>query len=150
MIFEEGGLKSAGLTRCSEIPSNLVLKKVSAKIWLPVLTVTWGIITVCLGFVRGYGSFIAVRALLGFAEGGLVPGMILYLTTFYNRGELALRIGLFYTAASLSGAFGGLLARGLSAIGPAGGLAGWRWIMIMEGIIVSTKDTVVILFGVGY
>ncbi|CEJ94454.1 Putative Major facilitator superfamily transporter [[Torrubiella] hemipterigena] len=119
----------------SELPSNLVLKKLSAKLWLPVLTVTWGIITVALGFVRGYGSFIAVRALLGFAEGGLVPGMILYLTTFYSRGELALRFGLFYTAASLSGAFGGLLARGLSAIGPAGGIAGWRWILIMEGII---------------
>ncbi|TQS32753.1 hypothetical protein Golomagni_06924 [Golovinomyces magnicellulatus] len=91
----------------SEIPSNLVLKKISAKIWLPVMTVAWGIVTVGLGFVRGYGSFIAVRAILGLAEGGLLPGFILYLSGLYNRGELALRIGIFYTAASLSGAFGG-------------------------------------------
>jgi MFS family permease len=55
----------------------------------------------------------------------------------YTRGEMALRIGLFYTSASLSGAFGGLLARGLSSIGTAGGLTGWRWIFVIEGLIVS-------------
>jgi MFS family permease len=79
----------------------------------------------CLGFVRSFGSFVTVRALLGIAEGGLLPGMVLYLSHFYKRTELALRIGIFYTAASLSGAFGGLLARGLNAIGPSGGLEGY-------------------------
>lgn len=72
------------------------------------MTVAWGIVTVGLGFVRGYSSFIAVRAILGLTEGGLLPGFILYLSGLYNRGELALRIGIFYTAASLSGAFGGM------------------------------------------
>jgi len=91
----------------------------------------------CLGFVRSFGSFFAVRAVLGVAEGGLLPGMVLYLSALYTRQEMALRIGIFYTAASLSGAFGGLLARGLSAIGPRGGLEGWRWIFIIEGLIVS-------------
>ncbi|KAJ5847110.1 hypothetical protein N7534_010779 [Penicillium rubens] len=106
---------------CSELPSNLVLKKASPKIWLPFLTGIWGIITMCLGFVQNFAGFVAVRALLGIAEGGLLPGMVLYLSSFYKRGDLALRIGLFYTAASLSGAFGGLLARGLAEIGPRGG-----------------------------
>lgn len=109
---------------CSEVPSNLILKKASPKIWLPSLAAVWGIITMCLGFVHNYASFVAVRALLGIAEGGLLPGMVcgllgelklvlsdylqvLYLSSFYRRGDLALRIGLFYTAASLSGAFGG-------------------------------------------
>ncbi|KAL0933722.1 major facilitator superfamily transporter [Colletotrichum truncatum] len=119
----------------SELPSNLVLKKVSPRIWLPFLTIAWGIVTMCLGFVRNYGSFVAVRAILGMTEGGLLPGMVLYLSGLYTRGELALRIGIFYTAASLSGAFGGLLARGLSAIGPKGNLEGWRWIFIIEGLI---------------
>lgn len=91
----------------SELPSNLVLKKVSPKIWLPVLASAWGIVTMCLGFVRNYASFMAVRAILGVCEGGLLPGMVLYLSGLYTRGELALRIGIFYTAASLSGAFGG-------------------------------------------
>lgn len=107
----------------------------SPKIWLPLLTSVWGILTMCLGFVHGFGSFVAVRALLGVAEGGLLPGMVLYLSHFYKRTELAVRIGIFYTAASLSGAFGGLLARGLSAIGHRGGLEGWRWIFVIEGLI---------------
>lgn len=60
----------------SELPSNLVLKKMSPKIWLPLLTVAWGVLTMCLGFVKNFGSFVAVRALLGIAEGGLLPGMV--------------------------------------------------------------------------
>ena len=113
------------------------MKRISPRIWLPLLTVAWGIVAMCLGFVRGHASFVAVRAVLGITEGGLLPGMVLYLSGLYTRAELALRIGIFYTAASLSGAFGGLLARGLAAIGPAGGLVGWRWIFIVEGLIVS-------------
>lgn len=100
----------------------------------------------CLGFVRSYGSFVAVRAVLGLTEGGLLPGMILYLSGLYTRGELALRIGIFYTAASLSGAFGGLLARGLSAIGPRGGLEGWRWIFIIEGLLTVVCGLVALVF----
>jgi hypothetical protein len=60
----------------SELPSNLVLKKMSPKIWLPLLTAVWGVLTMCLGFVRNFASFVTVRALLGVAEGGLLPGMV--------------------------------------------------------------------------
>lgn len=60
----------------SELPSNLLIKKVSPRIWLPLLTAVWGTLTMCLGFVHGFGSFVAVRALLGIAEGGLLPGMV--------------------------------------------------------------------------
>jgi sugar phosphate permease len=60
----------------SEVPSNLVLKKISPKIWLPLLTIVWGIITMCIGFVRSFAGFVAVRALLGLAEGGLLPGIV--------------------------------------------------------------------------
>lgn len=100
----------------------------------------------CLGFVRSFGAFVAVRAILGLTEGGLLPGMILYLSGLYTRGEMALRIGIFYTAASLSGAFGGLLARGLSAIAPRGGLEGWRWIFIIEGLLTVVCGLVAYAF----
>jgi MFS family permease len=60
----------------SELPSNLVLKKVSPKIWLPLLTILWGIVTMCLGFVQNYAGFVAVRAILGVTEGGLLPGIV--------------------------------------------------------------------------
>jgi MFS family permease len=63
----------------------------------------------CLGFVHNFASFFAVRALLGLAEGGLLPGIVLYLSGMYTRREMAVRIGVFYTAASLSGAFGGMI-----------------------------------------
>ncbi|BCR87724.1 putative MFS transporter [Aspergillus chevalieri] len=122
----------------SELPSNLILKKASPRIWLPLITALWGVMTMCLGFVRNFAGFVAVRCLLGAFEGGLLPGMVLYLSFFYRRSDLALRIGLFYTAASLSGAFGGLLARGLAEIGPRGGLEGWRWIFIIEGLLTVT------------
>ena len=119
----------------AELPSNLVLKKLTPSIWLAALTAAWGIVGMCLGFVRNYADFLIVRAFLGITEGGLLPGMVLYLSSMYTRQELALRIGLFYTTASLSGAFGGLLARGLSAIPTTSTVdASWRWIMIIEGL----------------
>ncbi|KAI1775860.1 MFS general substrate transporter [Hypoxylon cercidicola] len=121
----------------SEIPSNLILKKLTPGIWLPCLTFLWGISAMCLGFVQNFAGFVGVRALLGLTEGGLLPGIVLYLSTVYTRGELALRIGIFYTAASLSGAFGGLLARGISEIGTGGGLNSWRWIFVLEGLFTA-------------
>jgi MFS family permease len=130
----------------SEIPSNLVLKKFSPSVWLPLLTFTWGLITMCLGFVQNFAGFSVVRALLGLAEGGLLPGMVLYLSTLYKREEMALRIGLFYTTASLSGAFGGLLARGIASIGHAGGLSSWRWIFVIEGMLTSIVGLVTYFF----
>ncbi|KAI4603781.1 hypothetical protein KJ359_003601 [Pestalotiopsis sp. 9143b] len=121
----------------SEVPSNLVLKRVTPSIWLPVLAFAWGTTAMCLGFVQNFAGFVAVRAILGATEGGLLPGMILYLSGIYRREELALRIGLFYTAASLSGAFGGLLAYGISQIGTRGGLSSWRWIFVIEGLLTA-------------
>jgi MFS family permease len=119
----------------SEIPSNIILKKITPKIWLPTLTFSWGLMCMALGFVKNYTGFVTVRALLGLTEGGLFPGSILYLSTMYRREDLALRIGLFYSAAGLAGAFGGLLARGLSSIGDRGGFQRWRWILIIEGLM---------------
>lgn len=62
--------------RDSEIPSNLIMKKISPKIWLPALTVMWGLVTMCLGFVHNYTGFVVVRAVLGITEGGLLPGIV--------------------------------------------------------------------------
>lgn len=122
----------------AELPSNLVLKRLTPSVWLAFLTFCWGIVGMCLGFVRNYAGFLIVRAFLGLTEGGLLPGMVLYLASMYTRAELALRIGLFYTTASLSGAFGGLLARGLNEIPTTSTVdAGWRWIMIIEGVLTA-------------
>ncbi|KAI1637862.1 major facilitator superfamily domain-containing protein [Biscogniauxia mediterranea] len=121
-----------------EIPSNLILRKLTPSIWLPCLAFFWGIIAMSTGFIKNFAQFAAVRALLGLCEGGLLPGMILYLSSIYTRGELAIRIGIFYTSASLSGAFSGLLARGISELGGRGGLSSWRWIFVICGCFTST------------
>ncbi|KAI0967220.1 major facilitator superfamily domain-containing protein [Xylaria arbuscula] len=122
----------------SEIPSNLILKKVTPSVWLPCLAFFWGIVAMSTGFIKIYPQFVAIRALLGLCEGGLLPGMILYLSSIYTRAELAIRIGIFYTSASLSGAFSGLLARAISDLGGKGGLSSWRWIFIIFGLFSST------------
>ncbi|KAL4944190.1 major facilitator superfamily domain-containing protein [Aspergillus oleicola] len=100
----------------SELPSDLVLKRMTPKFWLPFLVFPTGIIMMRIGFVKMYAQFVVVRALLGTAEGGLYPGSLLFLSTLYTCEELALRVRNFYSSVSLSGAFCGLLARGFSAV----------------------------------
>lgn len=110
------------------------------------MVVTWGIVSMCLGFVQTFAQFVVVRALLGAAQGGFLPGVVLYLSSMYTRGELTLRLGLFYSACTLSGAFSGLLARAVALI-PCSDMAclsPWRWIFIIEGLIS------VVLGGVAY
>lgn len=88
----------------------------------------------CTGFVQSYGSLITVRLILGMLEAGLFPGLNVYLTFFYTKRELALRVGYLFVSAAVAGALGGLLAYGIGHMGGLAGLAGWRWIMIIEGL----------------
>lgn len=90
--------------------------------------------TTLSGLVENFAGLVAVRFVLGACEGGILPGIILYLSTIYKRHELQLRVGVFYASASLSGAFGGLLATAIIKMDGVGNLAGWRWIFILEGI----------------
>jgi MFS family permease len=117
-----------------EVPSNLVMKKVKPNRWIPFLVGTWGAVTTFTAFVHNYGGLIAIRLVLGLCEGGLLPGIILYLSTIYKPHELQLRVGIFYASASLSGAFGGLLATAILNMDGIGNLAGWRWIFVLEGL----------------
>lgn len=118
----------------SEIPSNLVLKKLRPSRWIAFITTAWGIIATLTGIVQSYGGLIACRLLLGAVEGGLFPGMAIYLTFFYTKRELALRIGYLFVSAALAGACGGLLAYAIGHMDGIAGQRGWRWIMILEGI----------------
>jgi MFS family permease len=113
----------------ADVSSNLFLKKATPRLWLSLLAILWGISVMCVGFVRNFAGFVVVRCLLGIFEGGLYPGSLLYLSTMYTREELALRVGIFYSSASLFGAFGGLLASGLSHVPTTSVVdAGWRWV----------------------
>jgi MFS family permease len=109
---------------CYDVPSNLVIKHLKAGYYLPGLLIAWGLVSMCTGFVKSYAGLLVARFFLGLTEGGLLGGMLVYLAMFYRRHQLLYRITLFYCAAPLSGAFGGLLATGLAQI-HSGGYNGW-------------------------
>ncbi|KAL8730748.1 MAG: hypothetical protein Q9181_004554 [Wetmoreana brouardii] len=118
----------------SELPSNLVLKKFTPSRWISFITTSWGIIATLTGVTQSYGGLIACRLLLGLVEGGLFPGAAVYLTFFYTKRELALRIGYLFVSAAIAGALGGLLGYGIGFMDGVGGQRGWRWILIIEGL----------------
>lgn len=117
-----------------EVPSNLVLKLFTPRRWLAFITTAWGIIATLTGLVNSYGALLACRLLLGAVEAGLFPGLTVYLTFFYTKRELALRVGYLFVSAAVAGALGGLLAYGIGHMDGLHGMSGWRWIMIIEGI----------------
>ncbi|KAJ0299788.1 hypothetical protein COL516b_008905 [Colletotrichum fioriniae] len=117
-----------------EVPSNLILKLLTPRRWIAFITVSWGIIATLTGLVNSYGALIACRLLLGVVEAGLFPGLNVYLTFFYSKHELALRVGYLFVSAAIAGGLGGLLAYGIGHMEGVAGLSGWRWIMIIEGL----------------
>lgn len=122
-----------------EVPSNIMLKHFGPRFYLPGLVVGFGLVSLCTAFVASYPGLLVLRAILGAFEGGAMPGMAFYLSTFYKRKELLFRVGIFISSASLAGAFGGLLATGLSRV-PEWGTAAmpihtWRNIFFFEGLI---------------
>ncbi|KAF8883084.1 MFS general substrate transporter [Gymnopilus junonius] len=117
-----------------ECPANLVLKRFHPSRWLPGITIVWGIVMTTMGLVKNYPQLVGVRVCLGVAEAGLFPGVVYYLSLWYPRHKLQVRIGLFYGAATVAGAFSGLLAFGISFMSGTRNLLGWSWIFILEGI----------------
>ncbi|KAI0148527.1 major facilitator superfamily domain-containing protein [Xylariaceae sp. FL1272] len=117
-----------------ELPSNLVLKRFTPQRWLSFIVLVWGILALATGFIHNYGSLVALRLLLGAFEAGLFPGLNVYLTFFYTKRELAMRVGYLFVSAAVAGALGGLLAYGIGHLDGVSGMSGWRWIMIIEGI----------------
>ncbi|KAL5530811.1 hypothetical protein ACEPAF_7069 [Sanghuangporus sanghuang] len=118
----------------TELPSNLVLRKLGPRYVMPTLLTIWGLICTLQGLVTNYAGLVCARAFLGLVEGPMFPGIVLYLSGFYTRRQLSLRIAMFFSAASLSGAFSGLLAAAIMNMDGINGRPGWAWIFILEGI----------------
>ncbi|KAI0428811.1 major facilitator superfamily domain-containing protein [Xylaria sp. FL1042] len=125
-----------------EVPSNLLLKRLRPSRWLPFIMVAWGTVLTLMGIVQSFKGLLSTRLFLGVTEAGLYPGCAYYLTMWYCRREIQLRQAMFFSAASIAGAFSGLLAYAIAKLDGLGGLEGWRWIFILEGIA-----TVVIAFA---
>jgi len=117
-----------------EIPSNLLLHKVGARIWIARILISWGIVAILTGFVQTAGHLYVARLFLGIAEAGYFPGILLYLTYWFRRRDLGHAIALFMTAnavANITGApISGIILDKIHWLG----VASWRWLLILEGI----------------
>jgi MFS family permease len=121
-----------------EIPAALMVKRIGANTLLPVMATLWGIITTLQGLVTSYSGLLVARFFLGLVEGGLIPGVVLVMSRFYKRDQIQLRFALFFTAASLTGAFSGLLASAILGMDGRAGHKGWQWIFILvRNIFIS-------------
>jgi ACS family tartrate transporter-like MFS transporter len=116
-----------------EVPSNLILERVGARRWIARIMVTWGVISAATAFVTGPASFMTMRFLLGVAEAGFFPGILLYLTYWFPASERAKVVGLFMVALPLSGLIGSPLSAELMRLNGLG-LEGWQWMLIIEGV----------------
>ncbi len=117
-----------------EIPSNLILRRVGARRWIARIMISWGVTAAAMMFVRGATSFHALRFMLGVTEAGFFPGIIYYLTFWFPQRERARAIALFMTATSLAGVIAGPLSGALLTLHGLGGLSGWQWMFLVEGI----------------
>ncbi len=117
-----------------EVPSNLIMERIGARLWIARIMISWGVVSAGMMFMKGPTSFYALRFLLGLAEAGFFPGMILYLTYWFPRRDHARVIALFMTANAMAGVVGGPISGALLTMHGLGGLAGWQWLFLLEGL----------------
>jgi ACS family tartrate transporter-like MFS transporter len=118
-----------------EVASNLILERVGARMWLARIMIIWGLICSALLFVRGAWSFYLLRFLLGVAEAGFFPGIVLYLTYWVPSRRRAGVLSAFLVSVALSGLFGNPLAGLLMKMDGIGHLHGWQWLFLIEGML---------------
>jgi ACS family tartrate transporter-like MFS transporter len=129
-----------------EVPSNLIMEKVGARIWIARIMLTWGVISSAMFLVGGETSFYILRFLLGVAEAGFFPGMILYLTYWFPARERARAVALFMAAIPLSGVIGSPISGAILTLDGLAGLAGWQIMFLAEGIPAVLLGIVVLFF----
>jgi MFS transporter, ACS family, tartrate transporter len=117
-----------------EVPSNLVLYRTGARLWIARIMVTWGLAASAMMLVRTPASFYTLRFLLGVAEAGFFPGIIFYLTYWYPARERARAYAWFLAAIPVSGVIGGPISGALLGLHGVLGLQGWQWLFLLEGI----------------
>lgn len=129
-----------------EVPSNIALHHFGARRWIARIMVTWGLISAAMAFVSGANSFYALRFLLGVAEAGFFPGIILYLTYWYPAKYRARVMSAFILGAPLSAVFGGPVSGLLLEMNNILGLKGWQWLFIVEGIPAAILGVVAFFY----
>jgi ACS family tartrate transporter-like MFS transporter len=129
-----------------EVPSNLALQHFGARVWIARIMVSWGIVAIAMALVTGATSFYVMRFLLGVAEAGFFPGIILYLTYWFPARERARIVSLFMAAVPLATMIGGPVSGALLELHGLGGLKGWHWLFIIEGLPAVLLGLVALFF----
>ena len=129
-----------------EVPSNLMLARVGARLWIARIMFTWGALSIAMIFVDSPVRFYVIRFLLGAAEAGFFPGIILYLTQWFPQRERARAVGLFMTATAMAGVIGAPLSSALLRMDGALSMRGWQWLFIIEGIPAILLVPVVLIY----
>jgi len=127
------GMFFAGYVLC-EVPSNLILRRVGARLWIARIMVTWGLVACGMALVHAAWSFHTLRFLLGVAEAGFLPGIIYYLTLWYPQKRRARAVALFMAATPVAGIVGAPLSGLLLGMHGLWDVEGWRWMFVLEGI----------------
>jgi MFS transporter, ACS family, tartrate transporter len=129
-----------------EVPSNLVLDKVGARIWIARVMITWGLISGAMAFIQGSASFYTLRFLLGAAEAGFFPGIILYLSYWFPARQRASVTAMFMAAAPLSTVLGSPVSGALLEMHGMLGLSGWQWMFVVEAVPAIILGVVVLFY----
>ena len=130
----------------SEVPSNLILARVGARLWIARIMITWGLLASAMMFVHTANQFYVIRFFLGVAEAGLFPGVIFYLGQWFPAPNRARAIAAFMTGIPLSGIVGGPLSGALLELNGHLGLAGWQWLFLLEGLPPVLLAVIVLRF----
>ncbi|KAJ5308543.1 hypothetical protein N7476_009199 [Penicillium atrosanguineum] len=138
-------LLSAGIV-LSEIPSNIIMQRIGPRVWLSGQLFAWGLVATFQAFVQSYPAYLVTRILLGFCEGGFIPGALYYLSTWYKKDETSLRTSLFFYGQMFASATSSLISAGLLKLAGTHGLEGWRWIFLVEGLMTLFIGIVFTLF----
>ena len=117
-----------------EVPSTVILHKVGARFWIGRVMITWGLVSVAMAFTRGPISFYILRFLLGLAEAGFFPGIILYLSYWFPANHRSAVTAMFMAAAPVAGLIGSPISGALMQLNGLLGLRGWQWLFLIEGL----------------
>jgi ACS family tartrate transporter-like MFS transporter len=117
-----------------EVPSTVILHHVGARFWIGRVMITWGLVSVAMAFTRGPISFYILRFLLGLAEAGFFPGIILYLSYWFPASHRSAVTAMFMAAAPVAGFIGSPISGALMQLNGLLGLRGWQWLFLLEGI----------------
>jgi ACS family tartrate transporter-like MFS transporter len=129
-----------------EVPSNLMGARFGARVWIARIMLTWGVLSSAMIFVSSPASFYVIRFLLGAAEAGFFPGVILYLTHWFPQRERARAVGLFMTATAMAGVIGAPISSALLRLDGTWGLQGWQWLFLIEGLPAILLVPVVLVY----